>query len=352
MGNSPFRTPAYEAASSALAVAHRSDRRFLGVKGKAPKDMLLGILTSGLPVSPAESEGMGRGEVVYSAILDAKGRMISDLRVFGDGTGGFILDLPAPGADGASAHLGKFLPPRFAAVSDLSGELALVTAAGSGVVFFLSANVTGGRVSPAELEELVEGEEMVLGDSPIGDLRFTPNGDLNAPAFDLVVPVAKLGEVQDAFSAAGAVDLDAGTLEVLRIERGRPAYGVDMDSNTIPVEAGIHGRAIDYGKGCYTGQETIIRIRDRGHVNKELRGLLLENAPVPSKGDELFLSPKAKSVGWVTSACSSPAFGQTIALGYLRREVKPGHSVRVGSVTGPPADVRALGDDAWVEIPD
>jgi aminomethyltransferase len=121
-----------------------------------------------------------------------------------------------------------------------------------------------------------------------------------------------------------------------------------MDQETILLEAGIQSRAVDDTKGCYTGQEVIIRIRDRGHVNKELRGLLLGDAPLPRPGQELFASGGEKSVGWITSAVSSPAFGQNIALGYLKRSVAPGDRVTLGTLDGPEAETRALSDKGWV----
>ena len=92
-----------------------------------------------------------------------------------------------------------------------------------------------------------------------------------------------------------------------------------MDEDTIPVEAGIHERAIDYAKGCYTGQEVIVRIRDRGHVNRTLRQLMLGDVPTPKPGTELFAEGSDKPVGRVTSAVQSPKFGQTVALGYVKR---------------------------------
>ena len=95
-----------------------------------------------------------------------------------------------------------------------------------------------------------------------------------------------------------------------------------MDSDTIPVEAGIHERAIDYKKGCYTGQEVIVRIRDRGHVNRHLRQLMLGDVPAPRSGAELYAEGSDQPVGHVTSAVESARFGQTVALGYVRRGVE------------------------------
>jgi hypothetical protein len=120
----------------------------------------------------------------------------------------------------------------------------------------------------------------------------------------------------------GAHPAGLGVWTTLRVEAGRPAYGTDMDEDTIPVEAGIHDRAIDYAKGCYTGQEVIVRIRDRGHVNRELRQLMLGDVPAPRPGAELFVEGSEKPVGHITSAVESPRFAQTVALGYVRRGVE------------------------------
>ena len=96
-----------------------------------------------------------------------------------------------------------------------------------------------------------------------------------------------------------------------------------MDEGTIPVEAGIDDRAIDHGKGCYTGQEIIVRIRDRGHVNRHLRSLDLGDVPTPASGTELFAPDgTGKSVGRITSAVQSPKNGGVIALAYVRRGVE------------------------------
>jgi folate-binding protein YgfZ len=106
------------------------------------------------------------------------------------------------------------------------------------------------------------------------------------------------------------------------VEEGRPAFGTDMDETTIPVEAGIHERAIDYQKGCYTGQEVIVRIRDRGHVNRILRRLHLGDVPLPARGTELFVTGEEKPAAVVTSAVESPRFGGIVALAYVRRGVE------------------------------
>jgi folate-binding protein YgfZ len=95
-----------------------------------------------------------------------------------------------------------------------------------------------------------------------------------------------------------------------------------MDADTIPTEAGIDDRAIDHTKGCYTGQEVIVRIRDRGHVNRQLHRLELGDVPTPAAGTELLAADgSAKTVGRVTSAVQSPKHGGVLALAYVARGV-------------------------------
>jgi folate-binding protein YgfZ len=343
--------PDYDAALWGAAVGLRRDRRFLGITGKAPGDMLNGLLTNSLPRPLGEEKGgLVPGWVAYSALLTAKGKMITDLRVFRDPMEGFVLDLPWVGAGGALAHFKKFLPPRLAKVEDRSQDLVLMTLLGPEAPGLLidGASRMGLTGSVEGMVEMVEGEEILFPSPDGGAFRVTRNGDSHAQGWDVLLSLAAAEELRDRLDAGGAIPLTEASLEILRVEKGRPAFGRDMDENTIPAEAGIQGRAIDHEKGCYTGQEVIIRIRDRGHVNKELRGFLLGDAPRPVSGQELFQSGREKSVGWITSAVASPAFGQTVALGYLQRGAEPGEEVRVGTREGPRAQARALSDGGWI----
>jgi folate-binding protein YgfZ len=114
-------------------------------------------------------------------------------------------------------------------------------------------------------------------------------------------------------------------VECLRIEHGRPRYGVDLDDSVIPQEAGLNERAVSFTKGCYVGQETVARLHYRGKPNRQLRGLRL-SAPVQS-GEELEL--EGRVVGRIASVAQSPRFGP-IALALVRREAPPGVMASVG----------------------
>ena len=112
--------------------------------------------------------------------------------------------------------------------------------------------------------------------------------------------------------------ISAEALEVLRIEAAVPKWGVDMDESTIPNEAGLEARAINYDKGCYIGQETIARIKTYGHVNRRLVQMVIGGESVPARGDTILA--EGREVGQVTSAVRSSRLGKPLALGYVRRE--------------------------------
>jgi folate-binding protein YgfZ len=130
--------------------------------------------------------------------------------------------------------------------------------------------------------------------------------------------------VRAVLAAAGAVPVSEAAAEVLRVESGRPRYGVDLDDTVIPQEAGINGRAVSFTKGCYVGQETVARLHYRGKPNRHLRGLRL-SAPAPP-GAELRLGER--SVGRLGSVVTSPRLGP-IALALVRREAAPGDRLDV-----------------------
>jgi folate-binding protein YgfZ len=113
--------------------------------------------------------------------------------------------------------------------------------------------------------------------------------------------------------------------EILRVESGRPRFGLDMDDTTIPQEAALNERAVSFTKGCYLGQETVARLFYKGKPNRHLRGLRL-SAPAAT-GEELRLGERV--VGHVGSSVVSPVFGP-IALALVRREAEVGATVAVG----------------------
>lgn len=329
----------YRAAVQDLGVADRSHRGRVGVTGRQPVEMIHSLVTNDVKRPPVRVSGdVLAGHGVYAALLTAKGKMIADLRVFWRGppaAPALLLDIAAAGYAGALAHLRRFLPPRLARVEELSESTGMVTVLGPRAAEVVSREGSGLRVDVAELEVLGEDEYRVVGRESGSGVLLARTGDAGVPAFDIIAERGAVAALWDAMLRAGARRVGHGVWDTLRIEAGRPAYGTDMTEDTIPVEAGIEGRAISYTKGCYPGQEVIVRIRDRGHVNWMLRGMLLGERPAPTPGTPLFAPGSDRAVGRITSAAQSPRFGQCIALGYVRREVEPPAALRLGAPDGP-----------------
>ena len=154
--------------------------------------------------------------------------------------------------------------------------------------------------------------------------------DTGEPGFDVYVEHDRLGVFKDALAAAGVVEAGADTADVLRVEAGVPAFHRDMDEETIPLEAAIESRAISLTKGCYVGQEVIIRVLHRGHgrVAKKLVGLTIEGEAVPADG--AIVRSGEKEIGEVTSSVRSIALDRPIALAYLQRDfLEPGTAVSI-----------------------
>ncbi|MEI8258921.1 MAG: glycine cleavage T C-terminal barrel domain-containing protein, partial [Deltaproteobacteria bacterium] len=161
-------------------------------------------------------------------------------------------------------------------------------------------------------------------------VMVTRSPDFGIDGFECFVPTALAGPLQAALTAAGAVLASSDALEVLRIEAGRPALGIDMTDETLAQEARLDALdAISYTKGCYTGQEVVARVHFRGHVNRVLRGV--RAAAVP-EGDVRVFAGDA-DIGDVRSRALSPRLGP-IALAMVRREVEPGTPVTLRSPSG------------------
>jgi folate-binding protein YgfZ len=185
--------------------------------------------------------------------------------------------------------------------------------------------VTGAATS-APVESLAHEYDNITA----GAMTIVRDAALGLPGFDVHVPSAEAPVLREALDRAGAVRASAETYETLRIEAGRPRFGVDMTTDTIPLEAGIENRAISFTKGCYVGQEVIVRVmhRGHGHVARRLVSIVLPAGRIPARGDGIFAGDR--QVGEITSATESPKLGSGLALGYVQRDhAAPGTALTV-----------------------
>jgi aminomethyltransferase len=156
--------------------------------------------------------------------------------------------------------------------------------------------------------------------------------------FDLFLAPASGESLRDALLAAGAQAVTDEACEILRIEAGIGHYGVDMDESNVVTETNLED-AVSFTKGCYLGQEIIVRIKHRGHVAKKLTGIVFEKDAAIESGAKIF-SADEKEIGRVTSSTFSPHLDRTIALGYLKYDyLGPGTRVKAGESFGEVSDL-------------
>jgi folate-binding protein YgfZ len=147
-------------------------------------------------------------------------------------------------------------------------------------------------------------------------------GDSPWPMFRVTVPVAARDVAVQALESAGVRAMSESLAETLRVEAGRPVWGRELTPDTIPLEAGLLDRAISTSKGCYVGQEIIIRILHRGggRVAKRLMKLVFDPAVTEPPVAGGAVTAAGHAVGHITSAVFSPASNRVIALAYVHRD--------------------------------
>jgi folate-binding protein YgfZ len=301
-------SPAYLAAHTAAGLIARSPGLIL-VSGRDRASYLQGLLTNDVVALTA-------GQGCYAAYLTAQGRMISDLFVYELGDV-MLLKMPRATSDTVLAKLDQFIFSEDVQLGDLSGSFTSLALIGPDAAGLLS-RVLGAEAADVAAGPLHHNRRVLLDGQPVIVVRAA---DLGESGVELFAPLALIQAIGDALRALGAVDVDANVADTLRIEAGIPLFGPDMDEQTIPLEAGIEDRAISFTKGCYVGQEVIIRVLHRGHgrVARKLVGLTFdEHGEVPPPGTELRAGDAV--VGDVTSSTWSPLRQQPVALGYVKRD--------------------------------
>jgi len=316
-------THEYAAAREGAALFDRSDVGKIAVAGADRRSYLHAMLTQDiLALQP--------GTGCYAAYLTQQGRMISDMRVLelGDLV---LLDLPVARVAAVMEKLDQFVFTEDVRLGDVTAAFGKLTVAGpsaaAAVAALLAESDPNLAVDLPGWPEFRNRRLAFRGDAVI----LAASADLGVKAFDLYAERPLLEAFQAALREAGVAAASAATAEVLRVEAGIPAFGKDMDGDTLPLEAGIEGRAISFTKGCYPGQEVIIRVVHRGHgrVARRLTGLVFEEgSAVPSRND--LVRAGDRDAGRVTSAILSPALGRPVAIAMLGRDfLEPGTELTV-----------------------
>jgi folate-binding protein YgfZ len=278
------------------------DRAALLVSGVDSAEYLQGQLTN--DVEALEPE---RG--CYAALLDRKGHLSSDMRVLRLENGELWLDLEPAAAESVLKHLRTYSIGRVIEIEDVTERWAVISLIGprSGEL----SGFEGLGPEHTQRSRQWDGTDVLGVATDVG--------------IDLLVNAEDTAALLGALGNAGVVQVSDDAAEVIRVESGRPRFGLDMSSEHMPAEAGIVQRAINFEKGCYIGQEPVARLHYRGKPNRSLRGLRLSGPAAP--GESLLLGEK--EVGTIGSSCLSPAHG-AIALAIVRREAEIGEQLAVG----------------------
>lgn len=270
--------------------------------------------------------GLAVGRGAYAAWLTPQGRMITDLRLLRTETG-VLAEVPADLAAGLQTRFDQLIFSENVRVTDISSSTQAVLVAGDGAAQAIAAEI---GVDRSAIEALP-----VLGHLTAGDARVIRTDDTAWPTFEVWTSASQKpfrvgfslndgNPQQNGPSLTGSSENPTrkGFWNALRIEAARPLFGVDMTTDTIPLEAGLLERAISQTKGCYVGQEVIVRILHRGggKVVKHLMQLTFDPSvtAVPTPGTAILVGDTP--VGVVTSAAVGPSTGRVLALGYVHRD--------------------------------
>jgi len=309
-------SPARLAALRTGAVMAQAEAAVVTLTGPGAVTAAQGLLTN-------DVDKPGDGAFVYGALLTPKGMIVVDAWVARLGAT-MSFAIAAQGRERALAIFTRSVPPRLARLADRTAELAVYRLAGPNALAVAGA---AGLPVPSAPGRVVA--------APGGTSEIARATEGAPFTLQLTLPMAET-EVQSArLAAAGAVPVDAATLELARILAGWPRLGAEVDDKTIPQEVRYDELGgVSYTKGCYTGQETVSRLHFRGHTNRYLRGLLFDAEPPATPADGWSsVTHLDRDVGRVTSLAWVPESGvagggRWIGLALIRREVGSGVMVR------------------------
>jgi folate-binding protein YgfZ len=264
---------------------------------------------------------------VYAFMLNAQGRIQADLYVFQRGTS-LLVDLERGLRDKVLQLFDRYIIADDVEVSDIGNQLAALGLTGPGARAVLErAGIAVPDLAYLQFAEVPWREKTVT---------LLRAGEEARESWQVWIAPAQSAELWDALVNAGARPTGAAALNLFRISRGIPQFGLDIRERDLPQETGLT-RALNFTKGCYLGQEIVERIRSRGAVHREFTAFTVEG-PLPEAGAKI--AADDKEVGEITSCAILPLAGgdRAVALGYLRREAG-GKDLRVGTAKLQPASL-------------
>ncbi|HYV83890.1 MAG TPA: glycine cleavage T C-terminal barrel domain-containing protein [Pyrinomonadaceae bacterium] len=268
------------------------------VSGSEATMFLNGLITN-------DVKNLAQNRWMAAVFPTVQGRLIGAVRVIRGNGAEFLIDTEVASHEAVLKTVSRFTLAGDFKVADVTSETALLTVQGQGAAEVVE-KVFETPVSELPSNGVVETNVTIL--------RATHTAE---DGFDIIVDAARKAEIQQALEAAGAQTIGDDTFEILRVEAGIARFGIDMDETNVVPETNLD-EAVSYTKGCYVGQEIIVRIKHRGHPAKKLTGLRFETDQQVEPG-AVIRSTENQEIGRVTSAVVSPKRG-SIGLGYVRYE--------------------------------
>lgn len=300
-----------------------STRGRLVVAGSEAVMFLNGLITNDIKT-------LGDGNWMTAAFPNVQGRLLAVVRII-NRQGDFLIDTEMATREKVLHLLDRFTMAGDFRVTDVTDQTATLSLQGSGAAQIVRS-LFGADAATINASHVWQG---AFAAAEVTIIRATHSGE---DGFDLFVDRKDLDTLRDELIKAGAQPVGAESAEVLRLEAGLPRYGIDMDETTIVTETNLE-HAVSYTKGCYVGQEIIVRIKHRGHVAKKITGILSESETVFEPNTKI-LSRDDKEIGWVSSSVFSPRLGRAIALGYVKYDyLAPGTEVKIGGTAGAVAEL-------------
>ncbi|MFI5115562.1 MAG: YgfZ/GcvT domain-containing protein [Terriglobales bacterium] len=266
------------------------------------------------------------GHGVYSFVLSAQGRIQGDLVAYNRGDY-LLVTTDREQAPTIADIFDRYIIMDDVEVADISDKLAAIGVAGPGSKSREILAVAGLDVSQLGPGQVIDAVWRKVGISIARSAQPQMNG------FEIWFASENLDVIWDALVSAGLTPAGSDALELYRIVRGIPRFGVDLRERDLPQETGQQ-HALNFAKGCYIGQEIVERIRSRGNVHRMFTGFEVQGHPagqLPAPGTKVRANDK--DVGEITSAARIPfpSGERTLALGYARREAAPpGATVQIG----------------------
>jgi folate-binding protein YgfZ len=283
----------YEALRESAAWLDLSARGRILARGRDRARLLHNITSN-------EVKKMTPGSGCYAFLLNPQGRIQADLHLFCL-EDRFLIDTEPDFRERVQQHIVKYKVADQVELENVTAVTAAIGLEGPSAATILMA--AGGPIPEAGFAHLPWGDRTVAAVSLTGQ-----------PGFRIYCSLEDRAATLRLLEGAGAKPADADDARLVRMENGKPLYGVDIRDTSLPQET-QQMHAVSFSKGCYLGQEIVERIRAMGRVLKKLERLELDGGDPPAPGTTITVEGREAEI---TSSVYSPRLAKVIALAYVR----------------------------------